>query len=281
MSKLISANFSRLFRSVIFWLCMLFEFGFAVFAVGTRFRDLLMAPEYAFHTADGLCFASGIYFGIIVAVFTGIWVGTDYSDGTIRNKLAVGHTRGEIYGANWVVCVSAALMMHVVYIVTIAGLGCLLLEPFETPVRTLVLCSLASIVTVAAMSSLFLLLAMLIHSKSTGVVVAMLTALALTMGGVMVYSKLQAPEYIESNYVMNEEGQLVQGEPIPNPNYLRGTKRKVYEFLMDFQPCSQMMEYAFSEEPPKNLAVLPVYSLIVTVGTSLGGWYFFRRKDLK
>ncbi len=281
MRKLISANFSRLFRSTVFWLGMLFMFGFAALAVGIRFHDLLVAPEYAFPTADGLWFVGGLYFAIIVAIFTGIWVGTEYSDGTIRNKLAVGHTRGEIYGANWVVCVSASLMMHVVYIVTIAGLGYLLLEPFKTPVRTLVLCSLASLATAVAMSSLFLLLAMLIHNKSTGVVAAMIVALALIMGSATVYNRLEAPEYIENNYVMNLDGELVQGEPIPNPNYLRGTKRKVYEFIMDFQPCGQMMVYAFSEEPPKNLILFPVYSLIITVGTSMGGWFFFRRKDLK
>lgn len=282
MRNLISANFSRLFRSKIYWIGMLFQFGLAVVAVSVRFHDMQVSPEYAYPTADGLWFAGGMYLAIVLAVVISIWLGTDYSDGTIRNKLLVGHTRGEIYAANWVVCTVASLALHVIYIVVVAGLGCLLLEPFETPVRMLMLLSLASLATVVAFSSLFVFLAMLIHNKANGAVVALLTALVLLIGGAYMYSMLNAPEYIETNFEMNVNGELVQGEPIPNPAYLRGVKRQVFSFMVEFQPAGQMLLYGMMEEElPENLVFLPVYSLLITVLTSFGGYVFFRRKDLK
>lgn len=280
MRKLVSANFSRLFHSVIFWLGLSFMFGLAAFAVSMRFRDVLLEPEYVYPTADGLWFVGGMYIVIVLAVFISIWIGTDYSDGTVRNKLMVGHTRGEIYAANWLVCTAAALMMHIIYIVTVAGLGYLLLDPFETPVRTLVLCSLASIATVIAMSSLFLLIAMLVRSKSTGAVAAMITALVLMFGVVTIFNKLNQPEYME-DYRIGTNGEIVLGDPVPNPSYVRGIKRQIFVFITDFSPVGQMIQYGNGDDLPENLVLFPWYSLMITVTTSVGGWLLFRRKDLK
>ena len=280
MKKLLSANFSRLFHSKIYWLGMIFMFGFAAFAVASRFRDKLVAPDYAYPTADGLWFVGGMYFAIVLAVFISIWVGTDYSDGTIRNKLSVGHTRAEIYSSNWIVCTVASLMMHVIYILTVWGAGYLLLGKFETPTKTLVLCTLASLVTVIAMSSLFLLLAMLIHNKATGAVVSMILALVLLFGAMTVMQMLSAPELV-GGFTVSVNGEMRYIERQPNPDYLSGIKREIFQFILDFQPGGQMIQYGMSESLPTNFARFPIYSLLFVFITVAGGWGFFRRKDLK
>lgn len=281
MRKLLSANFSRLFRSKVYWIGMLFMFGFAAFAVCSRYNQTIRYPEFAYPTADGLWFVGGMYIAVVLAVFISLWGGTDYNDGAIRNKLTVGRTRGQVYLSNWITCVTASIMMQVIYIIVIAGLGVLILGPFETPAKVLLLSSLAGMVTVVAMASLFLMIAMLIHNKAISAVVSMVVSLVVILSAITVLSKLSAPEYYENNYQMTVDGQIVKGEPELNPNYLRGTKREIYQFFLDASPGGQMLQYGAGDDCPENIEMFPTYSLLFAAVTTGVGFFFFRRKDLK
>ena len=44
------------------------------------------------------------------------FIGTEYSDGTIRNKIVVGHSRSTIYLANLLTCCFAGLIMCLCFI---------------------------------------------------------------------------------------------------------------------------------------------------------------------
>ena len=95
MSRLLRADFSRLFKSIIFKLGMIFSVGFAVVMVMVRYIDFKVNAstyeEYGYMTVnvDDLIFVGCFFMMFVVAVFIGIFVGTDYSDGTIRNKIIV------------------------------------------------------------------------------------------------------------------------------------------------------------------------------------------------
>lgn len=281
MRKLLSANFARLRKSRVFWLGMAAMCGLGIFSVFMRYRDILEDPGYAYTTADGFWFLGGLYISVVLSVFISLWLGTEYHDGTMRNKLTVGHTRGEIYAANWLTCTISSLMMHIGFIFMVAIFGTLLLEPLTTPVHILVISTLVSLLTVVAMSSVFVMIAMLVSSKSTSAVISMMIALAMLLGSMTVYSMLTAPEYYESNFQMSVNGEIVQGDPIPNPKYLRGTEREIYQFIQDFQPAGQMMQFNAEENFPEHIGRFPVYSLLLTVITTGIGYVLFRRKDIK
>ena len=59
--------------------------------------------------------------------------------------------------------------------------------------------------------------------------------------GIHIVSSLNEPEYY-SAYSYTENGITVQEDESKNPNYLSGTKRKVYEFLNDFTPGGQLFQ---------------------------------------
>lgn len=46
---------------------------------------------------DDRFFAYSFFIGILSAIFCSLFTGTEYSDGTIRNKIVVGHSRISIY----------------------------------------------------------------------------------------------------------------------------------------------------------------------------------------
>lgn len=285
MTKLLRANFARLWKSKIFWLGMAFMIGLSAFAVLARYRDKIVEPDFAFPTLDGLFFVGGVYIAIVIAVFISIFIGTEYSDGTIRNKLVTGHSRISVYFSNLIVCSAASLMMHLSYFVVMICLGFPLMGTLETPVNVVVPLVLCSMVTTVAFVALFLLLSMLIHSKSSGAVVTILLSFILLFATITIVNRLSAPEYYESYTWIEQtaDGETIEhSEPAEkNPNYLTGVKREVYEFLCDFLPSGQMLQYGEITVLPDHIEIMPLYSLAIVVVTTACGAYFFRRKDLK
>lgn len=280
MTKLLHADFSRLLKSRVFWLGMAVMIGLPLCAVCVRYHDLLTAPEYVWETADGLWFIGGIYIAVLLSVFISIWTGTDYNDGTIRNKLTIGHTRCAIYCSNLITCTAASLLYHIVYIAVLWASASVLLHPFQTPVNVLLIMTVLSFASVIAMSAVFTMLAMLIHNRSAGAVTAMLLALLMLIGSVTLYSMLNAPEYIENAYEMTVNGEIVKSDPIPNPRYLTGVKREVYQHVFRLIPVGQMLwlgELAYTAD----MLYLPLYAAAAAVVCTAVGLVIFRRKDIR
>ena len=132
MIKLLHAEFSRLIKNRIFWLGLLVMTGIPLYGVGVRYYDAVIAKEPVWETADGLWFVGGLYIAVVLSVFVSLFVGTEFSDGTIRNKLIVGHTRSAIYFSNLLLCTTVSLLYHIVHIAVLFGSGSLLLKTWNT-----------------------------------------------------------------------------------------------------------------------------------------------------
>lgn len=281
MIKLIKSNFSRLWKSKIFWLGMIFMFGMGIYAVFSRYTEVNKKPEYSYDMED-LLFSGCMFMIVIAAIFIGLFIGTDYHNGTIRNKLIVGHTRTEVYFSNFIVCISALLMMHFAYFIPVIGVGFPLVGN-SASADSLIKLTLISITTLISLCSIFLLISMLIHSKSNASVTAIIISVLFLMSAMLIQNKLDAPEYYEDyDYVYTDGEGNIHEEHIDrekNYDYVDGTKRKVYEFLYDFLPGCQMLQ--ITQQNPENPERLPIYSFSIIVVTTACGIFFFRRKNLK
>ena len=67
--------------------------------------------------------------------------------------------------------------------------------------------------------------------------------------------------------------------PEPNPHYLTGLEREVYQFLYDLLPTGQSLQYTTLgfTDPAKLMGL----SALVAAVFSAAGAALFRRKDLK
>ena len=113
MIKLLSSGFCRVLRSKLFWLINIFCAGY-----GILMRINIIRQETYFGTEmplDMAFFAIAVFIGIAIAVFASIFVGTDYSDGTIRNKIAAGHKRSVIYLSNLILVSVAGVVFLFFY----------------------------------------------------------------------------------------------------------------------------------------------------------------------
>ena len=106
---------------------------------------------------------------------------------------------------------------------------------------------------------------------------AILLALALLILDSSFYNALCEPETI-SPAIMTENGFEI-GEPEPNPDYISGTLRTVYQFAVDALPSGQAILLANQELARPGLSLAASAGLILLV--SAIGMAIFRRKDLK
>ena len=276
MRKLLAANFLRLKREKAFLAGLLF-----MLAVGILYPLLISYNNakgaYQNHIDDGF-FSSAVLIGIVLAVFVGLFVGTEYSDGAIRNKILVGHSRRAVYLANLVTCMAGGFALCAAFYLPMLGLGLPLLGGFEMDLRRALLTTAAIFFLSAAYASVFTLIAMLSQNKAVTAVLCILTAVIFLVVGFQIYNRLSEPE-VYPNYVYEVGGAVGESVEMENPRYLKGAKRQVYEFFFDFLPGGQSIQ-CFSRETAHPLR-LSLYSAVVTALTTAAGIALFERKDLR
>lgn len=285
MNKLLSAEFIRLFKSMIFKICLFVSGILGAGLIIPKWVDVKRHEwEYAnipgaYSEADDMIFLGVMVVIFLMAMFVGLFEGTEYSDGTIRNKLIVGHKRGSIYLSKLVVCITADVIFLVVCIFVSWGIGSLLLGVAmgygKILTKLLLLC-----VVVIAMTALLLLCSMSIQSKSVGSVVCLMLMLVMLFMAAYVQQRLDAPEYYEGYaFEDDESGELIEVPPTKNPSYPEGFERDIYEFIYDFVPCGQILQIGFANTGNVNLMML--YDMIILIGSTSAGIIIFKRKNLK
>lgn len=275
MSKLLSAGFIRLRKDKIFWIALSFMLGAGVFFPVMKYMD--MQKSGYINNIDNGFFACALFIGIVMAVFCSLFIGTEYSDGTIRNKIVVGQKRTSIYLSNLIVCAIVSVVMCATFFIAYLCVGIPLLGFFEMDIKLVLIFTLEVFILAIAFASIFTMISMLSHNKAITAVVCILLAFLLLFAGAMLQKMLEAPETIPT-YSINENGEPVAQE-MENPRYLEGTQREIIQFLYDFCPGGQAIQCTSGEVV--NLPLLPVYSLLIIVLTSSVGLSLFRRKELK
>ena len=110
MSRLLSAGYSRLWKNKVFWLEMGAVLVYAVVFMLNGCRQAAANGGIGY-SLDQFYFHFAVSVGLFGAIFTSLFIGTEYSDGTIRNKFVIGHSRAAVYLSNLLVSGSAMLLM--------------------------------------------------------------------------------------------------------------------------------------------------------------------------
>lgn len=278
MNNLICANFSRLWKSKVFWLVAAAMLACSAFAMLNGCRQaaanagsgfVYMLDHYYFDLAPAL--------GLACAVFISLFLGTEYSDGTVRNKLVVGHSRPAVYAANLVVCFAASLTFMAAWL--LGGLvGIPFLGPWRLGPAGLAAYLLAAALMMAAFTAIFTWVGTAFSNKAVSAVCSILLFLGLLVLASMLYNRLSAPELL-SGVVITAEGGMTMAEPSPNPDYISGSVRSLYEFFLDFLPTGQGILMANLELAHLLRAALS--SVFIAAAAALGGIALFCKKDLR
>ena len=279
MSRLLSADFAKLKKNKFFWLCMA---GMAVFALFMKIMDYVSMREYSdsVPSFESLLLIYTLVIGFLMAAFISLFVGTEYSDGTIRNKLIIGHTRVSIYLSNLITCFAAGVMMCLAYLIPALAVSVLLCRSDTTDFRMLLLMILYSFVLTLAFTSLYTLAGMICQNKALTAVITILVICFFSVASIYISAKLNEPETYPEISAFADDGTVTSARQIPNPGYVRGTQREVYQFLNDFLPTGQSV-ILMRGDTEASTPLLPLYSAGIAVAASGIGIFIFRKKDIK
>lgn len=279
MNKLLSAGFARLKKDKFFWGCVGLMAAVAWYAVIGVYLDM---KKYGYDAGlERIIFGHVSCLGILTAAFSGLFIGTEYSGGTIRNKLVIGHTRRDIYLSSLIISITAGITICLSYILAAMIPGVILLGFSEgVMVEMMLKTFLLILLMTAAFSAIFTMFSMLNQNKALNCVIVLIGVFVMLMFSAYIFNTLQSPEMWEEYvYVDRETGETVIEPAEPNPFYVSGTKREVYEFLMQFLPSGQ--SYLIMTGDLSHAEEMAAYSVFIIIGSSAAGLYCFRKKDIK
>lgn len=275
MRNLFAASMHRLKKELPFLLLLAAMVLLGTILVLSSFINYLNYEEIT--NLEDIFFIYMVVIGIVIAAFSSLFLGTEYSDGTLRNKLVCGHSRTAVYLSNLLTVILAALLLCIAFFIPMLALGIPLLGTFSIAVPTIVLLVLCSFVTVITLCAIFTAIGMQLQNKALSAIVSLFLMLLLLVAALLIKKMLDAPEYNDM-FEINLNGE-VQPVSEPNPHYLTGTERAVYQCIYDFLPSGQALQYMMAEV--KMLWRLVVFAIATTVLVSAVGVRLFTRKDLK
>lgn len=274
MNKLLSAGFMRLRKNKLFWTLILFSIGLSLFMICTRYSDMKTYDDVI--EIEQLLLNYSTIIGIVVAIFTSLFLGVEYSDGTIRNKIISGHKRIHIYLSNLFITTITSLFSYVLFIAVVSLIGIPLFGGITMSISKLGMLLGCIFVTVIAYSGIFTFIAISISNKAITAIVSIMLAFGLMMAALTCLNIVQTPEYVQSASMI--DGEMVI-EEIENPKYPSETERKIYQTLLDINPAGQMFQLAGRTAP--SIRRFPIYSFGILIVFTTAGIVLFNKKDLK
>lgn len=280
MIKLLRAGFRRAFKSVIFWLGLSASFVTGVMA--------------AFNTrsSKGLDDVYIMPFFVIIAIVVSLLIGAEHSDGALRNKVVVGHSKSAVYFANLIVLTAFSLIALLIYL----GVFSLLMvgHTGTFPTYALIISAIGFILVTLAYTIILVSVSMMISQRAANAIVCMILVLATVFASYAIDDMLGHSEFIEIvTSVNNGNFETIREE---NPRYIGGVKREILQSIEGFIPYGSMTEYMkiinpcfweynivlnLTAEKASHLKILPLYSILSVFSAGVLGWYFFRKKELK
>lgn len=256
MSKLLRANFMRLWKSKLFRLGAVFMLALGIYFPVQNYS--IMQNEGRVISLDGAFLMFAVIIPLILSVFCGFFIGTEYSDGTMRNKFIIGSTRCGVYIANLLSCTAAAFIISAAYAVPYLICGIPLLGTFSAGVPQIISATLCVLAVTEVFTAIFTLISMLIPNKANGAVSCIIAGLVLFISGI--YGGL----YIRSSLAAED---------------LSETKRAVCEFLYDFLPGCQLIQLCnMNADHPLRMFLSSAFLAVLATVT---GVLIFRKKDIK
>lgn len=229
--------------------------------------------EYRFY--DSLPYA-----GLVISAFVALFIGTDISDGTIRNKLSVGYTRGAVYFADLMTCFVAATAFFAAWV--LGGMtGMPFLGIWSTGLKSNLIALAVSYLSMFALTAVFSILAHLFQSKAGGAVASIFLSIFIIFGGSYFYGALSEPATSYEYVSITAEGTVEFGEEVPNPAYVKESVRPFYELMSHVFPSGQQIRIADNYGELEQPLFMIACSLGVTLIAAAAGFLLFGKKDLR
>lgn len=292
MMRLLRAGFVRLYKNGIFRIAFAVSVIAGIFCstVGPLLMNMVNVNTDGtigrYGSLEVWCldyhfFTYIIIIAFAVSVFCGFYVGTEYSDGTLRNKIVAGHSRVDIYFANLLTNAAAGCVLYAGYMIAALCAGLLYGGGFQYfkpgEVAVYVLCVYVLMMSLAA---IFTMISMLVSNQTAAVLICIGGMLCLFLLSNYLGANLPVPEVYDEEVWSNG---IYYPAGAQNPFYVGGTKRAVLLFLEDFLPGGQVEQFWALEWFRGNMNPRVMFggSAAFAAASTVIGVLLFRKKELK
>ncbi len=283
MNKLLWAGIHRYLHSVLLWLAIAATVILS-FLNAQRIRDWGLVDDV---------YPLGLW--ITTSIFISFMLGTQFSDRLFRNKLVIGYTKAQIYISEWILAVAMTCFLFLISTFTHAviapkALGAFSGIEFLRIMAGFLLFSIAN-------SLLSLLISIFFSHKAAAPVICILLIFGMYWVTYTLEDELRRSEFTEVGIDL-ETGQVeILEEPIPNPRYVSGIKRDIYQFAFDVIPHAQsyrmvkiLYQYVYcnhypeltpdiTEDDIRFLNTNFLYSIAFIFAISAVGYLHFGKKE--
>lgn len=300
MIKLLHSDLTRLRMNRIFWICALIP---VISIIANQFylfwdrKTTFLSYEksdkmYAFPASnyymDYNCFAFVFVLALVSALFCAYYVEVEYQNGIFRNKIAIGHSRRDIYLSLFVTNATAGCVFCSIYLIVELCVGIPVLGTFQFFERKeIVVFTVCIYAAVIAFSAILTLITMLASNAAVSGMICMSVVLFLLFFSLCHMWTLSSQEFFASD---TYSGFKYYHAGSQNPAYVSGIRREIISFLLNFLPNGQLIEfYGLSNEFSRSEVILSNLnpgimlsgSAFFTVVPTVIGVFLFGKKDLK
>lgn len=278
MRKLITANFFRFRKDRFSWCVVGIIVILSLVNVFNSARSYeAMADAGYILSLEDYYFNQAPLIGAFLALLISMFLGTEFSEGTIRNKLCIGHKRNEIFLSNFISCAFASIVLTAVWLLSCTLLFGLI-GPLEVEVSEFVGYIFVAMGFAVSFAALYTVIGSLSSNKPMTIIYTFAVYIIFAMAASALYDRLCEPE-ISEIMTYNNYGAVVMQESVPNPLYLSGMIRTVCEVALELLPNGQalLLSNVAIEYPVRAIALSAVFTTV----TLLVGGMLFKKKDIK
>ncbi len=289
MIKLLRAGIFRLKKEIMFWL-----FIFATIIIA-GIRMLTSAHDIPL---DKVLYDNIIYIGLFIAMFVSIFVGKEHSEGIIRNKIIVGHSRISIYISKLIISIVVSVLCEFIYIAIMFFIGRQIYDPLQMPISQLLIILLNAVLIIITYCSIFNLVSMICSEITLSLIICVIIFVSMFVVEMIIGETANSNKYITHSLTDTNGVRTILSQEL-NPNYPGDdivNLAKTIDLLLpqgqinvlmnpESMYSSEISEQIYTkeeiEENIKKLYKMPIYSLILISVINIGGAYLFSKKELK
>ena len=275
MRKLITASFSRLWKEKQFWLVFAFMSIGSVCYNWIGYNEINNPQIYV----EDILFCMLPVSSFVFALFISMRLGTEFEDHTIRNKLIVGYSRTQVYFSEYLTCMAASVILLAVMLLCSSLFGLFLSLEFLSDWKDIAFLVFGCVLMASVFSAMFVGISMNVGSKAASLVASIVFLFAILLLASFCINALAEEPMTYSNIVITVEDGVQFGDLIENPAYVDGTQRSVYELIADILPTGQTIQ--LNNLDFERATRWPVFSLIMLIIATVGGFLPFRKRDIR
>ena len=270
MTNLLRANLTRLIKSATFWICVA---AYALYAIIFPFilKSSNDPVDNAFVANYGVIGTGVPLQGLLITLICVVFLGSDFQNGTSKNKIILGQSRTKIYLANLLTSFIISMALNVVFLLFFFIVAMPILGGFTQ--------SASTALWILVNGTLITFLIMTTKNVTFSLIIAFVI---LFLGGMWFFTMLNniaiQPEFIPIR--CHDMAGNEWYEYTPNPNFESKPIRDLCQFLLDLFPSGQSMQISREDGYTHGWQMM-LYSLGLIGATSGAGILVFNKTNIK